>query len=251
MARKYFGTDGIRGRVGEAPITPDFVMRLGYAAGKVLAGDRKLWQRMNARCADRQRHAHFRLYAGIGASGRTDGGRRGCAPYRPTADTGRGLSDPRLAFAGGRGDFRFAQSVRGQRHQVLLRQRQKLPDQTEQAIEASLEEPMETAPSRQLGKRERIDDAAGRYIEFCKSTFPSDMDLRGLRMVVDCANGATYHIAPHVLHELGADVIAIGAAPNGFNINLECGATHPETSLPQSWNARLTLVLRWMVMAIG
>jgi len=104
----------------------------------------------------------------------------------------------------------------------------KLPDAVELAIEAALEEPMKTAASKQLGRVKRVDDAAGRYIEFCKSTFPTDMDLRGMRIVVDCANGAGYHIAPHVFHELGADVIAIANEPNGMNINKECGATHTD-----------------------
>jgi phosphoglucosamine mutase len=103
---------------------------------------------------------------------------------------------------------------------------QKLPDETELAIEALLEHPLDTVPARQLGRARRIEDAAARYIEFCKSTFPFDRDLRGLKIVVDCAHGATYHVAPHVLHELGAEVITVGVSPNGFNINLECGATY-------------------------
>ena len=104
----------------------------------------------------------------------------------------------------------------------------KLPDQTESAIEAELDNPMTCVRSEQLGKARRLDDAAGRYIEFCKSTFPNDFDLRGMKIVVDCANGAAYHIAPHVFHELGAEVIAIGNQPNGFNINEDCGATAPD-----------------------
>jgi phosphoglucosamine mutase len=103
---------------------------------------------------------------------------------------------------------------------------QKLPDSVEEAIEARLDHPIVTVEARQLGRARRIEDAAARYIEFCKSTFPNQLDLRGMRIVVDCANGATYHIAPHVLHELGAEVVAIGNKPNGFNINDECGATH-------------------------
>jgi hypothetical protein len=105
----------------------------------------------------------------------------------------------------------------------------KLPDATEQQIERRLEDPIVTAPSAALGKARRINDAAGRYIEFCKSTFPTDLDLRGLKIVVDCAHGASYHIAPHVLHELGADVVAVGNQPDGLNINRECGATRPQT----------------------
>ena len=105
----------------------------------------------------------------------------------------------------------------------------KLPDAVEHAIEARLDTPLEVMPSAHLGKARRINDAAGRYIEFCKSTFPNDLDLRGLKLVVDCAHGATYHIAQHVFHELGADVFPIGVQPDGININLECGATHPKT----------------------
>src|SRR6266850_2042806 len=104
----------------------------------------------------------------------------------------------------------------------------KLPDATEYQIERRLEDPIVTAPSAALGKARRINDAAGRYIEFCKSTFPTDLDLRGLKIVVDCAHGASYHIAPHVLHELGADVDAVGASPDGFNINDQVGATSPQ-----------------------
>lgn len=121
----------------------------------------------------------------------------------------------------------------------------------EHKIEAGLSAPIETQPSAQLGKVQRIDDAAGRYIEFCKSTFPYHLDLRGLRIVVDCAHGAAYHIAGHVMHELGADVVTIGTQPDGLNINHECGATHCATLQRLSHSNMLTWELHWMVMVIA
>ena len=227
MARKYFGTDGIRGRVGEAPITPDFVLRLGYAAGKVLA-------EANHDPRDRDRPAvliakdtrisgymlESALEAGFCAAGvdvllvgpmptpavayltralRLQAGVMISASHNPYDDNG-------IKFFSAHGN--------------------KLPDELELAIEAHLDEPMQTKPSAGLGRVRRIDDADGRYIEFCKSTFPSELDLRGMRIVIDCANGAAYHIAPPVFHELGAEVIAVSNQPNGFNINDKCGATH-------------------------
>ncbi len=227
MARKYFGTDGVRGRVGEAPITPDFVLRLGYAAGKVLA-------EANHDPRDRDRPAvliakdtrisgymlESALEAGFCAAGvdvllvgpmptpavayltralRLQAGVMISASHNPYDDNG-------IKFFSAHGN--------------------KLPDELELAIEAHLDEPMQTKPSAGLGRVRRIDDADGRYIEFCKSTFPSELDLRGMRIVIDCANGAAYHIAPPVFHELGAEVIAVSNQPNGFNINDKCGATH-------------------------
>jgi phosphoglucosamine mutase len=229
MTRKYFGTDGVRGRVGELPITPELIMHLGYAAGKVLAG-------AQARPAGSEPPAvligkdtrisgymlESALQAGLSAAGvdiylcgpmptpavayltralRLSAGIVISASHNPFEDNG-------IKFFSAAGD--------------------KLPDAVEQEIEARLEDPIVTAASAQLGKARRINDAAGRYIEFCKSTFPSDLDLRGMKIVVDCAHGASYHIAPHVFHELGADVIAIGNQPDGLNINLDCGATRPQ-----------------------
>lgn len=224
--RKYFGTDGVRGRVGEAPITPDFVMRLGYAAGKVLAT------------------------AGVG-----DGGRPAVVIGKDTRVSGYMLESALEAgFAAAGVDMLLSGPLPTPGIAYLTRALRlaagvvisashnpfedngikffagdgyKLPDSVETAIEAELEKPLACVATANLGKARRIDDAAGRYIEFCKSTFPSRSDLRGLRLVVDCAHGAAYYAAPHVFHELGAEVIAIGDAPDGFNINEACGATHP------------------------
>ncbi|MDD4882202.1 MAG: phosphoglucosamine mutase [Gallionellaceae bacterium] len=230
MSRKYFGTDGVRGKVGEAPITPDFVMRLGYAAGKVLVATEHEALHGERPCVligkDTRVSGYMlesALEAGFTAAG---------VDVRLTGP----IPTPGIAY--------LTRALRLQAGVVISASHNpyddngikffsasgsKLPDAIELAIEAALDEPMLTAPSRGLGKVKRLDDAAGRYIEFCKSTFPHDMDLRGLRVVVDCANGAGYHIAPPVFHELGADVIAIGNEPDGFNINHACGATHPET----------------------
>ncbi|MGH8751853.1 MAG: phosphoglucosamine mutase [Burkholderiales bacterium] len=227
MSRRYFGTDGIRGTVGAAPITPDFVMRLGYAAGKVLAGINKSAERATVLIGKDTRISGYMLEsaleAGLAAAG-VDVLLVGPMPTPAVAYLTRALrltagivisashnpyNDNGIKFFSGDG--------------------MKLPDAIEHAIETELEQPLECNASAQLGKARRIDDAAGRYIEFCKSTFPSALDLRGLRIVVDSAHGATYHIASHVFHELGADVIAIGSQPDGLNINQECGATCPGT----------------------
>ncbi len=228
MTRQYFGTDGVRGRVGEAPITPDFVLRLGFAAGEVLArgAQRSESDRPAVLIGKDTRVSGYMLEAaleaGFAAAGvdvmlcgpmptpavayltralRLSAGIVISASHNPYADNG-------IKFFSADGN--------------------KLPDAIEQEIETTLAQPLVCRGSKELGKARRVDDAAGRYIEFCKSTFPNALDLRGLRVVVDCAHGATYHIAPHVLHELRADVVAIGAEPNGFNINDGVGATHPE-----------------------
>ncbi|MBI4206032.1 MAG: phosphoglucosamine mutase [Betaproteobacteria bacterium] len=225
MKRKYFGTDGVRGKVGAAPITPDFVMQLGYAAGKVLVARNPASERPTVLIGKDTRVSGYMLEsaleAGLSAAGidvllvgpmptpavayltralRLSAGIVISASHNPYDDNG-------IKFFSGTGA--------------------KLPDETESAIERELEQPLKCMPSSQLGKARRIDDAAGRYIEFCKSTFPHQLHLRGMRLVVDCANGAAYHIAPHVFHELGADVITIGTEPDGFNINDEVGTTKP------------------------
>jgi phosphoglucosamine mutase len=230
MARKYFGTDGIRGRVGDSPITPDFVLRLGYAAGAVLARashDPRDRERPTVIIAKDTRISGYMLEsaleAGFSAAGvdvllvgpmptpaaayltralRLQAGVMISASHNPYDDNG-------IKFFASAGT--------------------KLPDEIELAIEAELDKPLHTMASAKLGKVRRIDDADGRYIEFCKSSFPNELDLRGLRIVVDCANGATYHVAPPVLHELGADVVAVANKPNGMNINDQCGATHTAT----------------------
>ena len=226
MSRKYFGTDGVRGKVGQEPITPDFVMRLGYAAGKVLAGvQRKGMERPAVLIGKDTRISGYMLEsaleAGLSAAGvdvllvgpmptpavayltralRLSAGIVISASHNPYDDNG-------IKFFSGDGA--------------------KLPDATETAIERELARPLKCRVSSRLGKARRLDDAAGRYIEFCKSTFPPQLHLRGMRIVIDCAHGAAYHIAPHVFHELGADVETVGVNPDGLNINDQVGATAP------------------------
>ncbi len=229
MTRKYFGTDGIRGLVGEAPITPDFMVRLGYAAGEVLMCGAHLspGTRPAVLIGKDTRISGYMLEASLEAgfaSAGVDVMLSGPMPTPAVAYLTRALRlqagvvisashnpypDNGIKFFSGDGN--------------------KLPDAVEAEIEAQLAQPMRCRASAQLGKARRIDDAAGRYIEFCKSTFPNRLDLRGLKIVVDCANGAAYHIAPHVFHELGADVVAIGIIPDGLNINDRVGATSPQT----------------------
>ncbi|HEV8262722.1 MAG TPA: phosphoglucosamine mutase [Burkholderiales bacterium] len=226
--RKYFGTDGVRGRVGELPITPDLVMRLGYAAGKVLAAERELPSGEHAAVLigkDTRISGYMlesALQAGLSAAG-VDIYLSGPMPTPAIAYLTRALRlQAGIVISASHNPFE------DNGIKFFSADGNKLPDSVEQAIEARLDAPLETMPSAQLGKARRIDDAAGRYIEFCKSTFPNDLDLRGVRLVVDCAHGATYHVAAHVFHELGADVTSIGNQPDGLNINRDYGATHPE-----------------------
>ncbi|MBS6033474.1 MULTISPECIES: phosphoglucosamine mutase [Pantoea] len=217
--RKYFGTDGIRGKVGEAPITPDFVLKLGWAAGKVLArhGSKKIIIGKDTRISGYMLESA--LEAGLAAAGLT------------AAFTGP-MPTPAIAYL--TRTFRAeAGIVISASHnpfddngiKFFSSEGTKLPDDVEEAIELEMEKPITCVESALLGRASRIVDAAGRYIEFCKGTFPSELNLNGLKIVVDCANGATYHIAPNVLRELGATVIAIATQPDGMNINKECGAT--------------------------
>ncbi|MDG6896747.1 phosphoglucosamine mutase [Actinobacillus delphinicola] len=217
--RQYFGTDGVRGKVGKAPITPDFVLKLGWAAGKVLAnsGSKKVLIGKDTRISGYMLESA--LEAGLAAAGVS------------AAFTGP-MPTPAIAYL--THTFRAeAGIVISASHnpfddngiKFFSTQGTKLPDEVELAIEEMLEQPMDCVPSAELGKASRINDAAGRYIEFCKSTFPADLSLDGFKMVVDCANGATYHIAPNVMRELGAEVIEIGTSPDGVNINAQCGAT--------------------------
>lgn len=217
--RKYFGTDGVRGKVGTLPITPDFALKLGWAAGKVLAthGSKKVLIGKDTRISGYMLESA--LEAGLTAAGlsavfvgpmptpavayltrtfRAEAGVVISASHNPYDDNG-------IKFFSAEGT--------------------KLPDDVEEAIETLLEQPMDCVESAELGKASRINDAAGRYIEFCKSTFPTSLSLEGYKIVVDCAHGATYHIAPSVLRELGAEIIEIGTKPNGLNINEKCGAT--------------------------
>ncbi|MCK3654875.1 phosphoglucosamine mutase [Pasteurellaceae bacterium Macca] len=217
--RKYFGTDGVRGKVGQFPITPEFALKLGWAAGKILAtqGSKKVLIGKDTRISGYMLESA--LEAGLAAAGlsaaftgpmptpaiayltrtfRAEAGIVISASHNPYDDNG-------IKFFSANGE--------------------KLPDDVEEAIEAMLDQPMDCVESAELGRASRINDAAGRYIEFCKSTFPNHLSLAGYKIVVDCANGATYHIAPNVMRELGAEVIEIGTHPSGLNINEKCGAT--------------------------
>ena len=222
MERRYFGTDGIRGRVGEGPITPEFVLKLGWAAGRVLAGEGGGTVIIGKDTRISGYMFESALESGLSAAGvdirllgpmptpaiayltRTLHGRAGIvisASHNPFHDNG-------IKFFAGDGH--------------------KLSDALEQAIEAEMERPMVCVDSARLGKAERLLDAEGRYIEFCKSTVPAGFSLQGLTLVVDCAHGATYKVAPAVFEELGARVIAMGVEPDGLNINDGVGSTHPE-----------------------
>lgn len=222
MGRKYFGTDGIRGRVGEFPITPEFVLKLGWAAGRVLGrgnGDKVVIGK-DTRISGYMFESA--LEAGLSAAGvdilllgpmptpavayltRTLHAAAGIvisASHNPFEDNG-------IKFFSGDGT--------------------KLPDEVELAIEVELDKAMEMAPPAALGKAHRVNDAAGRYIEFCKSTFPNRLNLKEMKLVLDCSNGATYHVAPSVFRELGARVTTLADQPDGLNINVDCGSTHPQ-----------------------
>ncbi len=229
MSKHYFGTDGIRGRVGEPPITPDFVMRLGYAAGRVLATkgtNLPKGARPTVLIGKDPRISGYMLEAaleaGLTAAG-VDALLTGPMPTPAVAYLTRALRLQAGVVISASHNPYYDNGIK-----FFSADGAKLPDEVEHAIEAELEKPMQVMDSAKLGKAKRLDDAAGRYVEFCKSTFPNDMDLRGLKIVLDCAHGATYHVAPPVFHELGAEVIAIGNQPNGLNINLDVGSTHPQ-----------------------
>ena len=228
MSRKYFGTDGVRGRVGETPITPDWVLRLGHEAGRVLIDatyDHS--DRPGVLIGKDTRLSGYMLEAalesGLSAAG-VDVYLSGPLPTPAVAHLTRALRlQAGIVISASHNPFedngiKFFSAAGA-----------KLPDAMEQAIEAEMERPIKCVAPGALGKAKRVADAAGRYIEFCKGTFPNDLDLRGLRIVVDCAHGAGYHVAPPVFRELGADVIAIGDQPDGVNINAGFGATVPET----------------------
>jgi len=229
MSKKYFGTDGIRGRVGESTITPDFVMRLGYAAGRVLAtreASLPKGSRPTVLIGKDTRISGYMLEAaleaGLSAAG-VDILLTGPMPTPAVAYLTRALrAQAGIVISASHNPY-YDNGIK-----FFSGQGAKLPDDLEHAIEAALDQPMQVMESAHLGKARRVDDAAGRYVEFCKSTFPNHLDLRGLKIVLDCAHGATYHVAPDVFHELGAEVIAIGNTPNGLNINENVGSTHPE-----------------------
>ncbi|MFC0252457.1 phosphoglucosamine mutase [Massilia consociata] len=227
MARKYFGTDGVRGLVGEAPITPDFVMRLGYAAGKVLAkGSKSSSGRPVVLIGKDTRISGYMLEAaleaGFSAAG-VDVMLAGPMPTPAIAYLTRALRlQAGVVISASHNPFQDNGIKFFSEHGT------KLPDAVEQEIEDAIDQPMGCVGSDKLGRATRLRDAQGRYIEFCKSTFPNELDLRGLKIVVDSAHGAAYNIAPHVFHELGAEVVSIGAQPDGFNINAGVGATAPK-----------------------
>lgn len=226
MARQYFGTDGIRGEVGIPPITPDFVMRLGYAAGKVLAqAEAAATNRPTVLIGKDTRISGYMLEAALEAGFSAAGVDVMLAGPMPTPAVA--YLTRALRLAAGVVISASHNPFQDNGIKFFSAQGNKLPDAVELAIEAALEQPMSCVSSNKLGKARRLDDARGRYIEFCKSTFPNEFDLRGLKLVIDCAHGAAYHIAPDIFHELGAEVIAIGNQPNGFNINDGFGATEP------------------------
>jgi phosphoglucosamine mutase len=228
MSRKYFGTDGVRGRVGQSPITPDFVMRLGYAAGKVLLGLAEMpdGERPSVLIGKDTRLSGYMLEsaleAGFSAAG-VDVCLVGPIPTPAVAYLTRALRlQAGIVISASHNPY-YDNGIK-----FFSAQGTKLPDDVEHAIEECIDQPMICVPAADLGRARRIDDARGRYIEFCKSTFPNDLDLRGLKIVVDCAHGAAYQTAPDVFHELGAEIVEIGSRPNGLNINDGFGATSPK-----------------------
>jgi phosphoglucosamine mutase len=229
MTKKYFGTDGIRGEVGEFPITPDFVMRLGYAAGKVFT---KQWGghgRPTVLIGKDTRISGYMLESALEAGFASAGVDVVLCGPMPTPGVAYLTTALRLTAGVVISASHNPYQDNGIKFFSALGD--KLPDAIEIQIEEMLDEPFQCATSIDMGKVRRLDDAAGRYIEFCKSTFPNQLDLHQLKLVVDCANGASYHIAPNVFHELGADVIAIGNQPNGININDGYGATSPQACM--------------------
>lgn len=223
MSKRYFGTDGIRGRVGQQPITADFVLRLGHAAGKALATtpSRTVVIGKDTRISGYMFESA--LEAGLSAAG-CNIKLLGPMPTPAVAHLTRSLkASAGIVISASHNPhydngFKFF-SARGE----------KLANDVQDALEREIDAPFTTVPSEQLGKAERVDDAQGRYIEFCKNTVSNDVQLSGLKMVLDCAHGATYHVAPRVFREMGAEVVTIGVEPNGLNINQGCGSTHLQT----------------------
>jgi phosphoglucosamine mutase len=226
MSRKYFGTDGIRGTVGQAPITPDFVLRLAHAVGRVL---KKTEARPTVLIGKDTRISGYMLESALESGFNSSGVDVVLLGPLPTpgvayltraqrASLGVVISASHNPFADNGIKFFSAKGT-------------KLPDAWELDVESALDEAPVWADSASLGKTRRLDDAAGRYIEFCKSTFSNDLTLKGVKLVVDGAHGAAYQVAPKVFHELGAEVISIGCSPDGLNINHEVGATHPQALL--------------------
>ena len=226
--RKYFGTDGVRGEVGGDVINAEFALRLGYAAGKVLAKEHATRRgKPTVLIGKDTRISGYMLESALEAGFAAAGVEVLLAGPLPTPAVAYLTRTWRLVAGIVISASHNAYQDNGIK--FFASNGMKLRDETEAAIEAALEEPLGCVTSEKLGRARRIDDAPGRYIEFCKSTFPSDLDLDGLKLVIDAANGAAYHIAPHVFRELGAEVHAIGVSPNGFNINKDVGALHPES----------------------
>ncbi|HSH29040.1 MAG TPA: phosphoglucosamine mutase [Thiohalobacter sp.] len=222
MSRKYFGTDGIRGRVGEAPVTAEFMLKLGWAIGRVLARGSCDSVLIGKDTRISGYMFESALEAGLSAAG-MDIRLLGPMPTPAIAYLTRTLHCCAGVVISASHNAYYDNGVK-----FFSAEGTKLPDAIELEIESQLDKPMATVGSDRLGKAERVSDASGRYIEFCKSTVPMNMSLRGLKLVVDCANGATYQVAPAVFDELGAEVIAIGDTPDGLNINRDCGSTRPE-----------------------
>ncbi len=222
MARKYFGTDGIRGKVGEPPITADFLLKLGWAAGQVFSNEGHNFVLVGKDTRISGYMFESALEAGLTAAG-VDIHLLGPMPTPGIAYLTRTLrASAGIVISASHNPY-YDNGVK-----FFSVQGTKLPDDIEEKIEQYIDAPMTTVDSSKLGKARRLNDAAGRYIEFCKASIPTRLEFSGMKIVVDCAHGATYHIAPHVLRELGADVIVIGAEPNGLNINEDCGATKPD-----------------------
>ena len=229
MARHYFGTDGIRGVVGQDPITPDFFIRLGFAIGSILVKnnrDKKIKHPSVVIGKDTRVSGYMlesALEAGFIAAG-VDVYLTGPMPTPAIAYLTKALrSQAGIVISASHNPFP------DNGIKIFSEAGEKLPDAFEAEVELALNQPIQTVLPNELGKAKRVDDAEGRYVEFCKSTFPEKLNLRGLKIVIDCAHGATYHVAPKIFSELGAEVIPIGNEPDGFNINLNVGSTHPKT----------------------
>ena len=223
MSQKYFGTDGIRGRVGDAPVTPDFMLKLGWATGKVFASEDG--NRPTVLIGKDTRVSGYMLESALQAGLVAAGANVKLLGPLPTPGIAL-LTRTQKADAGivisASHNLYFDNGIK-----FFNGQGSKLSDELELQIEAMIDSPIETVDSKQLGKASRIVDAAGRYVEYCKSTFPDELNLKGMKLVIDCAHGATYHIAPAVFEELGATTVVIGAKPDGYNINDGVGSTEP------------------------
>lgn len=246
MAKKYFGTDGVRGEVGQFPITPDFVLKLGYAAGQVLV-QHDTDQKPTVLIGKDTRISGYMLEAAL-VAGFTAAGVN-VVQTGPLPTPGVAYLTRALRLSAGVMISASHNTYSDNGIKFFAEGGVKLSDEVELEIEAKIDEEMKTQPSARLGRARRISGADDRYIEFCKSTFPGHSDLRGLKLVIDTANGAGYGVAPKVFHELGAQVVSIGNEPNGYNINEKCGATHtknpPSRRVAKRSRLRYCLGRRW------